>query len=247
MVNSRPKLLAWSRSSIVPFSLASREASTERLHHGYTQPERRPTVSTTTTRSLLLALAFFIVTTAFASAATSDKLLDPNGHAVDPFVASNAHAVVLFFAATDCPVSNRYVPEIQRLQKEFAASGVRFWFVYPNPADTAAVVRAHDAQFSITSPTAIDIAQTLVQRAHVTTTPEAAIFVPASSADAAAAGIMREVYRGRIDDRYLSFGHERPQAQHHDLEDAIRAVLTNHAVVPPGGGPVGCAIVPRRL
>jgi hypothetical protein len=56
-------------------------------------------------------------------------------------------------------------------------------------------------------------------------------------------GELREVYRGRIDDRYLSLGTERPQAMHHDLEDAIRAVLANKPVPQPGGPAVGCSIV----
>jgi len=165
--------------------------------------------------------------------------VDLSGHPVDPLAPSDSTAVVLFFAATDCSVSNRYVPEIQRLQIEFAAKGVRFWIVYPNPEDTATVVGKHNAEFAINSKTVLDRSQLLVQRAHVVATPEAALFVPQG-------GSMREVYHGRIDDRYLSFGHERPQAKHHDLELAIRAVLEHRPVPAPGGGPVGCAIMPLR-
>ncbi len=44
------------------------------------------------------------------------------------------------------------------------------------------------------------------------------------------AGSLREVYRGRIDDRYFALGRERPQAMHHDLEEAIRAVLADKPV-----------------
>jgi hypothetical protein len=189
-------------------------------------------MSTVVSGALLLALALFASTPA-------QSAVDLHGHPVDPLSPAGAHAVVLFFAATDCSVSNRYVPEIQRLQSEFAADGVRFWFVYPNPEDTAATVRTHDAQFSITSSTALDTSQSLVQRAHVVATPEAAVFVPDGSS-------LREVYHGRIDDRYLSFGHERPHALHHDLEVAIRAALAHQPVPPPGGGPVGCAIMPLQ-
>ena len=42
---------------------------------------------------------------------------------------------------------------------------------------------------------------------------------------------------GRIDNRYLSLGTERPQATHHDLEEAIRAVLAGKLVPQPGGPP----------
>jgi hypothetical protein len=159
-----------------------------------------------------------------------------DGGPITELAPPGARAVVLFFAASDCPVSNRYIPEMQRLTKQFEPLGVRVWFVYPNPGDNANVVRAHDLEFSITANTALDTTQSLTQMAHVTTTPEAAIFVPRN-------GALHEVYRGRIDDRYLSLGTEKPQATHHDLEEAIRAVLAGKLVPQPGGPPVGCSIV----
>jgi AhpC/TSA family len=162
--------------------------------------------------------------------------VDLNGHPVTELAPPGTRAVVLFFAASDCPVSNRYIPEIQRLTKQFEPLGVRVWFVYPNPGDNASVVRAHDQEYSITANTLLDTTQSLTRMAHVTTTPEAAIFTPWN-------GALREVYRGRIDDRYLSIGTERPQATHHDLEEAIRAVLAGKLVPQPPGPPVGCSIV----
>ena len=168
--------------------------------------------------------------------ATTALAVDLNGRSVTELAPPGARAVVLFFAASDCPVSNRYIPEIQRLTKQFEPLGVRVWFVYPNPGDNANVVRTHDLKYSITGNTALDTRQSLTQMAHVTTTPEAAVFVPRN-------GALSEVYRGRIDDRYLSLGTERPQATHHDLEEAIRAVLAGKLVPQPGGPPVGCSIV----
>lgn len=38
---------------------------------------------------------------------------------------------VLRFISADCPSSNRYAPEINRLHGEFAARGVRFRLVSP--------------------------------------------------------------------------------------------------------------------
>jgi hypothetical protein len=168
-------------------------------------------------------------------AASTTFAVDLDGHPVT-LVAPGSRAVVLFFAASDCPISNRYVPEMERLARQFQPLGVRVWFVYPNPGDTVNVVRAHDREFSITPHTALDSRQNLTRMAHATTTPEVAVFVPQGEE-------LREVYRGRIDDRYLSLGTERPQATRHDLEDAIRAVLADKPVPPPGGPPVGCSIV----
>src|ERR1700730_14402516 len=162
--------------------------------------------------------------------------VDLGGRPITHLAPPGSRAVVLFFAASDCPISNRYVPEIKRLTRQFESSGVRVWFVYPNPGDSAKLVRAHDQEFSITANTALDNKQSLTQMAHATTTPEAAVFVPHG-------GELHEVYRGRIDDRYLSLGTERPQATRHDLEDVIRAVLAGKPVPQPGGPPVGCSIV----
>jgi len=68
-------------------------------------------------------------------------------------------------------------------------------------------------------------------------TPEAAVFIPNGDQ-------WRELYRGRIDDRYIDLGDERPAAMHRDLEEAIRAVLKNQPVLQPGGPAVGCSIIP---
>jgi AhpC/TSA family len=171
-----------------------------------------------------------------ALATTTTLAVDLDGRPVTQLAPAGARAVVLFFAASDCPISNRYIPEIQRLTRQFESLGVRVWFVYPNPGDTAKVVRAHDQEFSITAHTALDNKQTLAQMAYATTTPEAAVFIPEG-------GGLHEVYRGRIDDRYLALGTERPQATRHDLEEAIRAVLAGKPVPQPGGPPVGCSVV----
>jgi hypothetical protein len=149
--------------------------------------------------------------------------------------------VVLIFAASDCPISNRYVPEIARLRREFAGAdgrdeAVRFWWVFPNADDSAAVVLKHNREFSIDENTVLDPRQSLVARAHVTTTPEAAVFAVEGES-------LREIYHGRIDDRYISLGQERPEAQRHDLQMAIHAALDGKPVPQPQGPPVGCSIV----
>ncbi|MGB9032113.1 MAG: redoxin domain-containing protein [Acidobacteriaceae bacterium] len=164
--------------------------------------------------------------------------VDLDGRPVDRLASPGSRAIVLFFAASDCPICNRYIPEIERLDREFAPEGVRFWWVYPNPEDTPEVVRHHQQQFDIHGDTILDTQQRLTTMAHATITPEVAVFVPTKDA-------LREVYRGRIDDRYLSLGQERPFADKHELETALRALTSGHPIPAPGGPSVGCSIVPR--
>ena len=165
---------------------------------------------------------------------------DLQGHEVDNLATSGTRAVVLIFAATDCPISNRYVPEIARLDHELASRGVAFWWVFPNPGDTLSAVRKHGRDYSISTSTLIDSRQELVRMANVAVTPEAALFTVES-------GGLREVYHGRIDDRYIAFGKERPQPTRHELQEAIQAALEGRSVPRPAGGPVGCSIVPVAL
>jgi hypothetical protein len=180
-------------------------------------------------RASLLALAM-------GAGLVGPLAIDLDGRPINDLSPAGARAVVLFFAASDCPISNRYIPEVQRLAKEFEPLGVPVWFVYPNPGDGAKAVRAHDLEFAITAKTALDNRQTLTRMAQVSVTPEAAVFIPQGNN-------LHEVYRGRIDDRYIALGTERPQATHHDLEEAIRAVLAGTPVPQPSGPPIGCSIV----
>ena len=148
----------------------------------------------------------------------------------------NARAIVLFFVASDCPVSNRQLPEMLRIEREFVGHRVRFYFVYPNTTETAATIRAHRTAYAIHQNTLADPRGIYARLSGANVTPEAAVLIPAGPA-------LKTVYAGRIDDRYLSLGSERPVATRHDLEAAITAALANHPVPPPGGPPVGCAFM----
>jgi len=164
---------------------------------------------------------------------------DPRGKPVTRLGSPETQAVVLLFLATDCPISNRYVPEIQRLEKEFAGKPVVFWVVYPNATETDSGVLHHQASYALQGASLLRPGAGIMALAHPTVTPESVVLVP----DKAAGGGLRAVYVGRIDDRYVDIGRERPQAVRHDLEAAISAVLSHRAVAPPGGPPVGCGIV----
>src|SRR5580693_341193 len=72
------------------------------------------------------------------------RLLDLDNRTVDPLQAApETTATVLLFVTTDCPISNRYAPEVARLFKSFAPKGVRFWLIYPNPAESPQAIRNH--------------------------------------------------------------------------------------------------------
>ena len=138
---------------------------------------------------------------------------------------------VLVFVTTDCPIANRYAPEIQRLAARFAGQ-VEFKLVYPVPSDAEAAIREHVKKFGYTIAWARDPGQALVRQTGVTVTPEVAVI--------GAGGTV--VYRGRIDDRYIDFGRDRPQPTVRDLERALDAVVAGRPVPVAETRAIGCIL-----
>jgi hypothetical protein len=146
-------------------------------------------------------------------------------------------AIVFLFTSTDCPISNRFAPEVGRLAAEFGSKGILFRLIYPNPADSAAAIREHMAAFSYAGAVEAfrDPEHALVTLVKATITPEAAVM---------AGG--RLVYHGRINDRYIDLGLERASPTTHDLADALSAVLAGKPVAHPATQAVGCYIADFR-
>jgi hypothetical protein len=161
------------------------------------------------------------------------QLPDLNGKSIDPFVSpAGTKATVLLFVSTDCPISNRYAPDVRRLHDRYANDGVVFRLIYPNPADSVDDIRDHLKSFSYPGTALRDLHHDAVRRAGVTITPEAAVYDSHGQL----------AYRGRIDDRYSAVGVERATATRHDLRDAIAATIAGKPVTPRFTQAVGCYV-----
>jgi hypothetical protein len=171
----------------------------------------------------VLSLPLLAVLVQSLAGASVDALRAPAG----------TKAIVFLFTSTDCPISNRYAPEVQRVVSEFSGKGVVFRLVYPNPADEAPAIHEHMTAFSYAGAMEAlrDPAHALVKFTKAAVTPEAVVV---------AGG--RVVYRGRIDDRYVDIGIERPAPTQHDLADALAAVLAGKRVPHAATQAVGCFI-----
>lgn len=177
---------------------------------------------------IVFALLF---TSAWAAATAPESVVDLSGKTRDPF-ASPARARVFIFVRTDCPITNRYAPELARLAEFFLVDDAEFWLVYPDPDVTPQQIRTHMAEYGFRGQPLRDPHHELVARAHVVTAPEAAVFDRAG----------RLAYHGRIDDLWVEPGKARPMARTHDLEDAISAVVEGRAVAHPETRAIGCSL-----
>ena len=157
--------------------------------------------------------------------------MDLEGRALDPF-SNPGNGVVLVFLQPDCPIANRYAPEIQRLHQIHQTDGIRFFLVYADPSMTGELARKHLQEFNYRIPALLDPRQVLVRKSRATVTPEAAFFSKTGAL----------LYHGRIDDRYVDFGKERPAAIRQELKEAIESSLVGKPVKSSFERAVGCYI-----
>jgi hypothetical protein len=170
-----------------------------------------------------------------AAAQDQASVQDLAGQIVDPLT-SNERADLLLFVRTDCPISNRYAPELARIVERFTTQPLDVWLVYVDEDETPEQIRAHVQAYRLPGTPLRDPWQTLAARAGVKVTPEATLF----DAD----GVRR--YRGRIDDRHVDYGKQRAEASTHELLDAITAVMDGRAPAIAEVDAVGCPLPPLR-
>ena len=176
-------------------------------------------------------LAVMLASLTVASRGAQETALDLAGNPVDPLKMPEGKATVLIFVRTDCPISNRYVPTIQRLSVANAGKAA-FWLVYPSKSESADAIRKHDSDYGYKIPALRDPQRVLVKESRVQITPEAAVF------DAN----RKLVYHGRIDDLYVDMTRARSAPTTHDLEDAIQAAIAGKTLAVDTKPAVGCYI-----
>lgn len=164
--------------------------------------------------------------------AASIRLVDLDGHPYSlPQVLHDAITVVVF-TRTDCPISNRYAPDIRELYEVYRPRGVEFVLVYVDPRQQPDAIRDHLKEYEYPCSALRDSEHALVAATGATVTPEAVLF----DTDG------RAVYRGRIDDRNVELGKSRSTVVKHDLADAIAATLDGEPIAEPFTKAVGCPI-----
>jgi len=184
-------------------------------------------------RALTACVVLAIVMIGRPTSAGPLRVPDLDGRLVDPLApTAGVRATVFLFVTTDCPIANRYAPEIQRLATVFTSQGVRFWLVYANPHEPVASIRTHLRQFQYAIPALRDPGHALVRFTKVTVSPEAAVVDQG--------GVL--LYHGRIDDRWVNIGRDRPSPTRRDLAEALRATLDGEPVAQRETPAVGCIL-----
>lgn len=186
--------------------------------------------------SIVLLVAFSVPAQSAELGKIGDyELADVDGKPRTAAAWKDAKAVVYCFLGTECPVSNGYAPQMQRLADKYAAQGVTFVGVYVEPTVTADEAKKHGEEYALKFVRLVDPKQTLVAAAGVLRMPTMVV----ARTDGAIA------YRGRIDDRWSPEGKRRDVPRTRELEDALEAVLADKSPPVAETPTFGCP-VPRR-
>lgn len=158
-------------------------------------------------------------------------LVDLDGRDVSVTSDAAIRVWVYVFLGVECPISNRFLPELAALEKEHAPRGVRFVPVYPNADETPDRIRRHRAEFGLAPAAYRDPQHRVAERLRAHRTPEVVV-------------ITREfgqVYQGRVNDQYAALGVGKPLPTRHDLAEVLQALARGERVSPRIQAAVGCS------
>jgi thiol-disulfide isomerase/thioredoxin len=139
-------------------------------------------------------------------------VIDIHGSADELFAQGRGKVLVLVFVRTDCPISNRYAPLLQEMNKKYGQQA-SFRLVFPDRNESTDKIRHYLQDYKYQLPAIRDLDHALVKKTMAKATPEAAVFDTNGEL----------VYHGRIDNLYGRLGQSRRAATTHELADAIEA------------------------
>lgn len=166
----------------------------------------------------------------------SDFVLpDPQGKMIGLGDYNDKRGVVVVFLGTACPIGNAYLPILAELRTAYAAKQIEVLGIYANPGDTQESISKHRTEYNIEFPVLLDAKQETLGLFGATRMAETFLLDSRYVVQ----------YHGRIDDR-IGYDYKREDAQHHDLRNAIDALLSNEPIAKPETDTAGCLITHRE-
>jgi thiol-disulfide isomerase/thioredoxin len=148
----------------------------------------------------------------------------------------SAKVFVLAFTETGCPLVQRYLPVLKKLEQDYRDRSVQFLAVNVSEEDAITAVAAQAVRFEIPFPFVKDFDHASVAALGIEHVPTVVVLD--------AKRVLR--YRGRIDDQYR-LGGQRPAPSRLDLKEALDAVLAEREVEVKETPVDGCKITKPEL
>lgn len=179
-----------------------------------------------------IALLFFVSIAACANHPSIEKidnftLDDYNGekHSLSDY--KDSKAIVIFFVATECPVSNAYNSRMENLYKEYNPKNIAFLGINSNKAETEEMMKEHAEENDLTFTILKDANNVIADEFDASVTPE--VYVLDDDYNI--------LYHGRIDN-----SKNEADVTSKDLENALNEILAGKEVTTNATKAFGCSI-----
>ncbi|UCH66290.1 MAG: thioredoxin family protein [Ignavibacterium sp.] len=136
-------------------------------------------------------------------------------------------AIVIFFIATRCPVSNAYNDRMESLYKKYSKKGIAFIGINPNKQEDVEEVKEHAKENNLSFTILKDHKNIIADKFDASVTPEAYVLN----------GNFELLYHGRIDD-----SRRESDVSTNDLSNALNEILSGKEVSDPETKAFGCSI-----
>jgi hypothetical protein len=144
----------------------------------------------------------------------------------------HTNLTVVVFVSSECGITNAYAPTLRSLWYEYRDQSVAFWCVYTDVRKPLTALQCHARDFQLPPTAVFDSHLQLASELAATVTPQA-FLIDRSGAI---------LYKGRIDDRYQSYGVVRHNDIVPDLALAIDAALAGKSSAEIDRPALGCFI-----
>lgn len=141
---------------------------------------------------------------------------------------------VFLLLGTDCPITQKYIPTIESLNKSFDVA-VNFIGIFPGQYSSAEV-EAFVKEYNVSFPCYVDHQMDVIGLLDATITPEAFLLSPS----------LVIVYAGAIDNWFYKLGSYRTKVTKHYLADAIRGHLAGSRISTARTKAIGCPISQKK-
>ncbi len=155
-----------------------------------------------------------------------------NGENTSLHEMKKSRAIVVVFLLAGCPACENYVLTLNNMNTKYQPFGISFYGVFPGVYSKLNEIINYRDTYKPNFTLLLDKDKLLVKFLGAKVAPQ--VFVLNKQ--------RQIVYRGRIDDWMYAVGKKRAVITHHELEDALNAVVKGEKITTTLSIPVGCLI-----
>lgn len=149
--------------------------------------------------------------------------------------ATRAQRMYVYIALSEtCPICKSITAELRSLSQQYNNADIAITGIFPNAANSTAESRAaFGSKYKINFPLIADSAYRFAHTYNIQTLPEVIVLDSTQSTI---------IYRGLIDDSFVTVGKRRGSISKRYLRDALEAYLKDNSYIAPYTKPVGCIL-----